>query len=120
IQAVEHVHDQRLVVHRVVPSAMASPRTPPSAPTDNARAKARKSARACASSPLATLVDNAHTEERGSPPRKTSHACSNLVSAGDAVQRESTQYQYHTTRGPSASASLSSRAVTLAPPASSM
>src|SRR6185437_10546984 len=121
IEAIKHVREQRLVVHRVVPPATAFPRacTLREFVPGSTRAKARKSARVCASSPLATRADNAHTEERGSAPRKTSHACNSLVSAGDAVQRKSTQYQYHTRRGPSASTSLSSRAVTLEPPASS-
>src|SRR6185437_10632518 len=121
IQAVEHMCDQRLPVHGTLPAIVLDRRAWGSGAlaAGNARAKARRCSRALSASLLATCNDNAHTEDLGTRPRSTFHACNSLVSTGDAVQRRSTQYQYHTRRGPVASASRSSRTVTSIPLAKS-
>src|SRR5690242_4190980 len=122
IQAIEHMRDQRPAAHGVFPATVCLPPEWTSSvmrAIGNARENASKVLRARSALPSATGNDKAHTEDRGTRPHNTSHACSNLVSTGDAVQRLSTQYQYHTKRGPAASVNRSSLAETRIPPGNS-
>src|SRR5574337_253922 len=121
IQAVEHVHDQRLVVHGWLPATSAGRCACKSVASSASKAcaKACNFARACSGPLPATGDDTAQTEDRGAFPRSTSHACSNLVITAEDVQRRSTQYQYHTNRGPVAPTSRSSPTLVRRAPATS-